>query len=240
MKYLFSVLLPMTLAVVLVSGCNPGTGGSSKATEVPETDLQKRSYALGHNMGGTLESAGIEYDQAYYNAGFSDAAEGVQRMTAEDMQAAMIAMQQDAQQKQMEKQQVALEENKKVATDYLAVNAEKEGVITTDSGLQYQIIAEGDGEKPTASDTVTVHYEGRLVDGQIFDSSLQRGEPATFPLGGVIAGWTEALQLMPVGSKWQLTIPPELGYGERGAGGKIGPNAVLIFDVELLDIKQPE
>ena len=237
-------LLPkaaLSAAVVFsIAACDQGSGGLPRATDIPETDLQKRSYALGQNMSNSLKNADIPYDSAFFNAGFYDAADSEQRMTDEEMQAALMAMQQEAQQKQIEKQVATTAENLKLAAEHLASNATQEGVVTTESGLQYKVITEGDGNKPTANDTVTVHYEGRLVNGEIFDSSLQRGEPATFPVSGVIAGWTEALQLMPVGSKWQLTIPPELAYGERGAGGKIGPNAALIFDVELLEVQSKE
>lgn len=119
---------------------------------------------------------------------------------------------------------------------FLTDNAAREGVITTDSGLQYEVLASGEGEIPTAASTVRTHYHGTLIDGTVFDSSYDRGEPTEFPVGGVIAGWTEALQMMTVGSKWRLTVPYELAYGEQGAGGVIGPFATLIFDIELLDI----
>jgi FKBP-type peptidyl-prolyl cis-trans isomerase FklB len=119
---------------------------------------------------------------------------------------------------------------------FLTDNAAREGVITTDSGLQYEVLTSGEGEIPTAASTVRTHYHGTLIDGTVFDSSYDRGEPTEFPVGGVIAGWTEALQMMNVGSKWRLTVPYELAYGEQGAGGVIGPFATLIFDIELLDI----
>jgi len=130
--------------------------------------------------------------------------------------------------------------NKEDADKFLAANALVEGVVTTESGLQYKVVTAGEGDKPSAEDTVTVHYEGRLINGEVFDSSIERGEPATFPVGGVIAGWTEALQMMPAGSTWQLVIPPELAYGERGAGGRILPNSALVFDVELISIADTE
>ena len=127
-------------------------------------------------------------------------------------------------------------EAKEAGEKFLAENKTREGVVTLESGLQYKILNEGSGAKPTANDTVKCHYEGRLINGQVFDSSIRRGEPAEFPVGGVIAGWVEALQLMSVGSKWQLYIPSELAYGQHGAGAAIGPNETLIFDVELLEI----
>ena len=128
-------------------------------------------------------------------------------------------------------------ENKQKGEDFLAANKLEEGVITTESGLQYKVLQSGTGQRhPKSSDTVLVHYHGTLLDGTVFDSSVDRGQPASFPVNGVIAGWTEALQLMGVGSKWRLVIPPELGYGDRGAGGQIGPGATLVFEVELLEI----
>jgi len=137
--------------------------------------------------------------------------------------------------------QAAADEQAKVlgaaGAKYLAENAAKEGVQVTDSGLQFEVVTQGEGETPTAESTVSVHYHGMLVDGTVFDSSVERGQPAEFPVGGVIAGWTEALQLMPVGSKYKLTIPSDLAYGERGAGAAIGPHATLVFEVELLAIK---
>jgi len=135
-------------------------------------------------------------------------------------------------------QQRLLEANKAAGEQFLAENAKRPGVVTLPSGLQYEVIKEGDGPSPTEDDEVTVHYHGTLIDGTVFDSSVERGEPATFPVSGVIPGWVEALQLMKVGSKWKLYIPAELAYGERGAGGAIGPNEVLIFEVELLGIEK--
>jgi len=139
--------------------------------------------------------------------------------------------------KQQAKATEASDTNKQVGQKFLAANKAKEGVVTLPSGLQYKIIKQGDGPKPTASDTVVTNYRGTLIDGTEFDSSYKRGEPATFPVGQVIKGWTEALQLMPVGSKWQLYIPSDLAYGERSPGGEIGPNSTLIFDIELLSIQ---
>lgn len=136
---------------------------------------------------------------------------------------------------QKRKEQAA--KNLQAGKDFLAENAQKEGVVTLPSGLQYEIVVAGDGAKPSATDTVTCHYHGTLIDGSVFDSSVQRGQPASFPLNRVISGWTEALQLMPVGSKWRLTLPPELAYGEQQVSAEIGPNSTLVFEVELLGIK---
>lgn len=221
----------------LLSACSQGQGGLPRATDIPESDQQKQSYALGQSMGSSLQASNIEFDPAFFNAGFYDAAEGVKRMTQEEMQSTLMGLQQQTQAKQLAQRSEKLAGNKAAAAKYLADNASAEGVVTTDSGLQYKVITAAEGDKPSADDTVTVHYEGRLLDGSVFDSSIERGTPATFPVGGVIAGWTEALQMMSVGSKWQLTIPPELAYGERGAGDRIEPSSALIFDVELLGIE---
>jgi len=159
-------------------------------------------------------------------------------LTQEEAQAALMEVQNELRKKQQEKMQVAGEANKKEGEAFLAANKAKEGIVTLPSGLEYKILKEGTGPKPTASDSVVCNYRGTLINGTEFDSSYKRGQPATFPVNGVIKGWTEALQLMPVGSKWQLFVPSSLAYAERGAGGDIGPNATLIFEVELLSIQE--
>lgn len=155
----------------------------------------------------------------------------------EEARAAVVALQNEVRKAQQEKLQALGESNKKAGDAFLAENKTKEGVVALPSGLQYKILQEGTGPKPTASDTVVCSYKGTLIDNTEFDSSAKHGQPATFPVTGVIRGWTEAIQLMPVGSKWQLFIPPDLAYGARGAGPTIGPNATLVFEVELLSIK---
>jgi FKBP-type peptidyl-prolyl cis-trans isomerase len=159
-------------------------------------------------------------------------------LTDDEAKAAIATVQKDAREKQEAKMKLAGEENKKQGEAFLAANKSKEGVVTLPSGLQYKIEKQGDGPKPLATDTVECNYRGTLIDGKEFDSSYKRGTPASFPVGGVIKGWTEILQLMPVGSKYQVFIPAELAYGARGAGADIGPNSTLIFEVELLSIKQ--
>ena len=149
-----------------------------------------------------------------------------------------MEFQQEIQNKQIAKMKEASEKNAKEGAAFLAENKNKEGVITLESGLQYKVLKSGDGPSPKETDTVVTHYRGNLINGEIFDSSYKRGQPATFPVSGVIAGWTEALQKMKVGDKWQLFIPSNLAYGENGAGQKIGPNEVLIFELELLEIKK--
>jgi FKBP-type peptidyl-prolyl cis-trans isomerase FklB len=173
--------------------------------------------------------------------GLKDAlAGGKLLLTDDEAKAVLTQLQTDVRNKQMERMKVAADMNKKEGGDFLAANKSKEGIVTLPSGLQYKILTEGTGPKPAASDTVTCNYRGTLISGTEFDSSYKRGQPASFPVNGVIKGWTEALQLMPVGSKWQVFVPAELGYGDRGAGADIGPGATLIFEVELLSIQSKE
>ena len=207
------------------------------------TEKEKFSYALGMRMGGSLKKQDVPVDPAILARGVKDAVSGGKTLlTEEEAQAALTAMQNEMRQKQQAKMQEAGAADKKEGEAFLAANKGKEGVVTLPSGLQYKILQEGTGPKPTATDSVVCNYRGTLIDGKEFDSSYKRGQPATFPVNGVIKGWTEALQLMPVGSKWQLFIPPDLAYGERGAGPDIGPDSTLIFEVELLSIqaKNPE
>jgi len=215
-----------------VIGQQAGQGGASQAAL--DTQTQKASYAIGFQVGSNFASQGVELDAEALSEGVKAGMRRAQpRISPAEMEAAMMAFQQELMQQQAAQQAEAAE----AGSDFLAENAQKEGVKVTDSGLQYRVIEEGQGESPTAEDRVSVHYEGRLVDGTVFDSSYQRGEPAVFPVGGVIAGWTEALQLMKPGAKYELYIPSDLAYGERGAPrGGIGPNQTLIFEVELLEV----
>ncbi len=198
------------------------------------TQEQQASYGIGRQMGDQLANAPFEgFESEAALAGFSDAIGGV----ASQVDPALIN--EAFQVIQGRLQAAEAEQAKTMAADgeaYLAENAKRDEITVTASGLQYEILTEGNGDKPTASDTVRTHYHGTLIDGTVFDSSVDRGQPAEFPVNGVIAGWTEALQLMPKGSKWRLHIPYSLAYGERGAGGAIGPYAALVFDVELLEI----
>ncbi|MGC2697183.1 MAG: FKBP-type peptidyl-prolyl cis-trans isomerase [Candidatus Angelobacter sp.] len=202
------------------------------------TKKEKVSYALGMNIGESLHRQPIDVDPDVLAQGLKDAmAGGKTKLTDDEVKATLIQLQTEMRGKQEEQMKQATENNKKEGEAFLAANKTKAGVVTLPSGLQYKILTEGKGPKPTASDTVVCNYRGTLINGTEFDSSYKRGEPATFPVGGVIKGWTEALQLMPVGSKWQLFIPSEMAYGARGAGGEIGPNATLIFEVELISIQ---
>jgi FKBP-type peptidyl-prolyl cis-trans isomerase FklB len=203
-----------------------------------KTQKDKVSYAIGMNVGTTLHRQSVDVDPKLLQQGLEDALAGGKTLLSEDeARAVLTELQTDMRKKQQEKMQLAGEANKKEGDAFLTANKGKDGVVALPSGLQYKIITSGTGPKPTASDTVVCNYRGTLIDGKEFDSSYKRGQPATFPVSGVIKGWTEALQLMPVGSKCQLFIPSGLAYGERGQGGDIGPNATLIFEVELLSIQ---
>ena len=205
---------------------------------VLKTPKDKLSYALGMNLGNNLHKETVDIDAAIVLRGLKDAlAAGKTLLTEDEARAALTQLQTEVRGKQQEKMKVAGEMNKKESVEFLAANKAKEGVVTLPSGLQYKILTAGTGPKPAVSDTVVCNYRGTLISGTEFDSSYKRGQPASFPVNGVIKGWTEALQLMPVGSKWQLFVPSEMGYGDRGAGADIGPGATLIFEVELLSIQ---
>lgn len=218
-----------------------GTAASAAAPALT-TRKQKFSYALGMNigsgLGGNLKKQSVEFDPNLVSQGLKDAMTGAKtRMTMEEAQAVMNEVQTEVRKQQQDKMQQAGAANKTEGEAFLAANKSKEGVVTLPSGLQYKILTAGTGPKPAASDSVSSNYRGTLINGTEFDSSYKRGQPATFGVSQVIKGWTEALQLMPVGSKWQLFIPANLAYGEQGAGGgQIGPNSTLIFEVELLSI----
>lgn len=202
-----------------------------------DTNREKASYAIGLNMGRNFATQDVDVDADLLIRGLRDGlAEAEPALPDEELQAAMQAFQQEvmaAQQALREEQAAA---NIEEAQQFLEENKQKEGVQVTESGLQYQVLEEGSGASPTADDTVVVHYKGMVPDGTVFDSSYDRGQPATFPLAGVIPGFREGIQLMQVGGKYKLFIPPELGYGERGAGQDIPPNSALIFEIELVGV----
>ncbi len=202
-----------------------------------KTPKDKVSYAIGMDMANSLKKNEIEVDPAVLGQAFKDLLGGKKTlMTEEESRATLTSLQQEMQTKRQEKTKVQGEANKKEGATFLAENKKKEGVKTLPSGLQYKVISAGKGKTPKAEDTVTVQYKGTLINGTEFDSSYKRGQAATFPVNGVIKGWTEALQLMKEGDKWMLYIPADLAYGENGPG-PIGPNATLIFEVELESIK---
>ena len=199
------------------------------------SEQQKLSYAFGFNVGQKIRGEVPNLDEAAFNQALHDAlTEKPSRLSEAETQAVVAAFQKK---RQDEVTKIA-ETNLKAGQEFLAANKLKKGVVTLPSGLQYKIIKSAKGDKPTASDTVVTHYRGTLINGKEFDSSIKRGEPATFPLNGVIPGWQQVLPLMPVGSKWQVFIPADLAYGARGAGGGIGPNETLIFEIELLKINK--
>jgi len=218
-----------------------GTAAKSAAVAPLATRKEKFSYALGMDIGtqvaGNLKKQSMEVDWNLVSQGLTDATSGGKtRLTEDEAKAVLNEVQTEVRKEQQEKAHQAAATNKTEGEAFLAANKAKEGVVTLPSGLQYKVLTAGTGPKPTASDQVVCNYRGTLINGTEFDSSYKRGQPATFGVGQVIKGWTEALQLMPVGSKWQLFIPASLAYGERGAGAEIGPNATLIFEVELLSI----
>jgi FKBP-type peptidyl-prolyl cis-trans isomerase len=202
-------------------------------------DKAKESYSVGYQFGQNLKKMETDLDPEVLSAAIQDGLSGREsRLSDEEMRAAVTSLRE----RTMAAMQASIKEqgqkNLAQGEKFLAENKTKEGVKTTASGLQYKVLKKGEGPSPKAGDTVTVHYRGTFVDGTEFDSSYQRGKPATFPLTGVIPGWTEALQLMKKGSKWELYIPADLAYGERGAGNRIPPNSTLLFEVELLSMEK--
>lgn len=225
--------------VLLALTCLGLLAPTACAQEQPpvKTEQQKISYSLGYNIGRDFRQKKLDIDADVLMRGMKDAlADRKTALSEEEMRQAMQELQKKMVALQQQQIQQLAEKNEKEGKDFLAANRQKEGVKTTMSGLQYKVISKGTGKKPGPDDKVTVHYRGRLLDGTEFDSSYRRNKPATFPVGGVIPGWTEALQLMKEGAKWQLYIPADLAYGEKGAGPMIGPNATLIFDVELISV----
>lgn len=229
-----SKLIPILVAATAVV-CS-----TNAQTKMELKDLkQKASYSIGADIAANMKRQEIDIDVKALTAGFADAFSGGKTILTEaEMKEVITQFRTELMAKMEAKQKVDGDKNVKAGEDFLAANAKKEGVKVTASGLQYKVLKAGKGTKsPKATDTVKVHYHGTLIDGTVFDSSVDRGEPISFPLNGVIPGWTEGVQLMKEGDKYQFTIPSKLAYGERGAGGKIGPNSTLIFDVELLAIE---
>ena len=203
-----------------------------------KTTRDQASYAIGRNIGEGIKNDGLDLNVAALVQGLSEAMAGAaSRLTPQQQDAALTAFRREVEAKMAEKAKSEGDKNKREGVAFLAANKAKPGVVSLPSGLQYVVIKSGKGASPKANDTVKTHYHGTLINGKVFDSSVERGEPISFPVGGVIRGWTEALQLMKVGDKWRLFIPSELAYGPQGAGADIGPNSVLIFEVELLGIE---
>ena len=228
MKSLFVVALGLLLLT---------TQAFSEEKTSLKSQKEKTSYALGLNIGNNIKNMTVDIAPELFFRGFKDALSGAApAMSEEEIKTILGSLQKDLMAKQAERIKQLGDKNKKEGESFLSQNSKKEGVKTLPSGLQYKVLKEGNGKLPKVTDKVVCHYQGTLLDGTEFDSSYKRNEPSTFPVKGVIPGWTEALQKMKVGSKWQLFIPAKLAYGEQGAGPKIGPNAVLIFTIELISI----
>ncbi len=227
MKHLTFIFAAFTLVLPLF--------GQEKSPQLKD-QKDKFSYSIGVNIGSNLSKQNIPVNPDAITAGIKDAIAGKPQLTPDQIKEVMATFEKDMEQKQ----KAAGEKNASEGTKFLEENKKKDGVKTTGSGLQYKALKQGTGAQPKESDTVTVNYRGTLINGTEFDSSYKRGQAATFPLSGVIKGWTEGLQLMKVGSKYQLFVPPNLGYGDRAVGPDISPNSTLIFEVELLDIKPAE
>ncbi len=216
------------------------TKATAVATPAARSPQDKISYSIGVDIGRNFKAQNISIDLNTFSQGLQDGMNNQPTMTDTEIQQTLAAFQQDLIQKRTAELKKIGDKNKAEGDVFLANNKKQAGVTTLPSGLQYKVVTAGKGPKPSLQDTVTTHYRGRLLDGTEFDSSYGRNEPVTFPVNGVIPGWSEALQLMPVGSKWELVIPSNLAYGEYGAGNKIGPNATLLFEVELLSIEAPK
>ena len=241
-------LMTMTIAALLVAAMaaqNSAPKDNQQSSPLP-TKKDKLSYSLGLETGRQLQRMAVDVDPAAFAQGMKDSMSGGKPALTDDEVRQAIAEMQMEQQAKMQKLQAEreaankalAEKNKKEGQAFLAENKNKPGVVALPSGLEYKVLKEGTGPKPTAEDTVVCHYRGTLINGTEFDSSYQRGEPVTFPVKGVIKGWSEALQLMPVGSKWQLFIPADLAYGEQGFPGKLEPGSMLIFEIELISIQK--
>ncbi|KZX72556.1 peptidylprolyl isomerase [Oleiphilus sp. HI0009] len=227
------IALPLLTASLI--GMSPVTLAEDGAAKF-ESKEAKVSYAFGVMFGQRMRNELKDIDLDQFANGLKSAFnDEPQLLTDDEIAQTLSEYQREMQEKQIAELQKLSEANKIVGEEFLSANKDKEGVVTLESGLQYKVLTEGKGPQPAATDTVTVHYTGSLISGEVFDSSVSRGEPATFPLNGVIAGWTEALQLMPTGSKWQLYIPADLAYGPQG-NRSIGPNETLLFEVELIEI----
>lgn len=245
--------MKLVLSAILIAGClslnaraedkkPEAAKEAAPAAEPAEAPLTKEriSYSIGMFFGNMIKRQGTDVDVDTIAVAIKDIlGTGTTRLTEQEAQQTMMAMNKEAAAKREAEAKVAGEKNKEEGEKFLAENAKKTGVKTTESGLQYKVITEGTGPTPHSSDTVSTQYKGRLINGTEFDSSYKRGQAMEFPVTGVIPGWTEALQKMKVGSKWELYIPSQLAYGERGQGRDIGPNSTLIFEIELLAIKPP-
>ena len=247
--HIYRKILVLALAAGLTAACSKSEDGvtadaAADATDLPsdlQSDAQKFGYAIGVDIGKSLTPVKDDVDVDALVKGLEETIAGKEpRMSDETREKVKAEISGKLQKKQMDDRLAKASVAKEAGVKFLADNGKREGVTTTASGLQYEVLTEGSGANPKKENKVTVHYKGTLIDGTEFDSSIARGEPVTFPLGNVIPGWTEGLQLMKAGGKAKLYIPSELGYGERGAGAKIGPNETLVFEVELIKIEKNE
>jgi FKBP-type peptidyl-prolyl cis-trans isomerase FkpA/FKBP-type peptidyl-prolyl cis-trans isomerase FklB len=231
-------LLAVAACASLLYACAPKDDSAKTAAPAElTTDAQKFGYAIGVDLGNSLKPVKEHVDIAALEAGLNDVTNGVTpKLDDAAREEIKNTVSKQMQEEQVKKRQEQATKSKEEGEKFLAENAKKEGVKTTASGLQYEVLQEGSGTAPTAADKVTVHYRGTLLNGEEFDSSYSRGQPVTFPLANVIPGWTEGVQLMKPGAKYKFYIPSDLAYGERGAGVKIGPNETLIFEVELIEV----
>lgn len=234
----------VALALVAVAGCQDK---AVTVAPVLETDIQKQAYSLGASIGMYMQrnleehdKLGLNLDKALIVQGFIDSIEDKALIEKEEIQALLKNLDTSMKEKQQEKSVADAESSKAVGVDFLAANAKKDGVQVTESGIQYVVMTTAEGDKPVATDTVKVHYKGTFLNGETFDSSYERGEPAVFPLNRVIKGWTEGVQLMSVGAKYKFTIPSDLAYGPNGNPPRIPGNSVLEFEIELLEIQKAE
>ena len=235
---LLSGIATLAFALLFASGCQQGSQDAIEPAESLNNNSDSVSYSIGYDIGNSFneQSAGDINMEAFVK-GFKNGYDDTEPMLAQDtMRTVLKRYQQKMMKKRKAEQMKASKENKQKAEEFFKENLQKEGVQETDSGLQYKVLEEGDGEMPGPKDKVRVHYKGTLLDGTVFDSSHKRGKPAEFQVNQVIKGWQEALQMMSVGGKWKIFVPSELAYGQRGAGSQIGPNETLIFEVELLEI----
>lgn len=239
---------PTVVAIALLSvmGCQEPAKQEEKAV-VLDTEIQKQAYGLGASIGMYMErnleehnKMGLTLDKSLIIRGFTDSMDGKSLIEKEDIQALLMNLDQAMKAKQQEQASVSAEASLAEGQKFLDENAKKDGVKVTDSGIQYEVLTAAEGEKPAATDTVKVHYNGTFLNGETFDSSYDRGEPAVFPLNRVISGWTEGVQLMSVGSKFKFTIPSDLAYGPNGNPPRIPGNSVLQFEIELLEVQKPE
>ena len=231
--------MKIRITVVMIGILAFGSWGQAQESKELKDQKEKLSYVIGVDIGKALQKQGVVIDPDLVTKGIKDGTSGGKLlMSDQEIQETMMAFQKEMRAKQEEANKQLGEKNKKEGEAFLAQNKTKEGVTTLPSGVQYKVVKAGTGKKPKETDTVVTHYKGTLLDGTEFDSSFKRNQPATFKVNGVIRGWSEALQLMEVGAKWILYVPAALAYGDRGAGQQIGPNATLIFEVELISIQE--